>query len=184
MGGLGAGRDGRVEARAGNGGAIADGEDVRVAGRPQRRVGHELIGAIDLEPIEIGEDFRPFDARRPDRELGGDEFAVRQRYAVRAHRGDARAGAHIDAHFGQDRKGRNRDPLGQPRQNPVRPLDQDDADVSVRIDLVEAVGHHLARALIELGGEFGAGRAGADDRDVQLAGVDRLALRLSSRARR
>ena len=43
-------------------------------------------------------------------------------------------------------------PLGQPGQNPARPLDQDDANVLVRIDLIETVGDHVARALVELGG--------------------------------
>ena len=50
------------------------------------------------------------------------------------------------------------------------------------IDLVEAVGHHLAHALVEFGGELGAGRAGADDGDMQLAGLDRFALRLGPQA--
>ena len=76
-----------------------------------------------------------------------------------------------------------RDPLGQPWQNARRALDQDDADVLVRIDLIEAVGDHLARALIELGGQFRASRAGADDGDMQLAGLNRLALGLGPEAR-
>ena len=71
---------------------------------------------------------------------------------------------------------------GSPGRISARPLDQDDANVLVRIDLIEAVGHHFARALIELGGQFRAGRARADDGDMQLAGLNRPALRLGAQA--
>ena len=84
--------------------------------------------------------------------------------------------------LGQDLERGGRDPLRQRGQNSARSFDQNDADVPVRIDLIEAIGHHLARALIELGGELGAGRARADDGDMQLAGLDRLALRLRAQA--
>ena len=71
VGGLGARRHGSVEPFARNGRAIADRKDVGIAGRPQRRFGNELIGAVDLEPVEICQDVRPLHARRPDGELRG-----------------------------------------------------------------------------------------------------------------
>ncbi len=43
-------------------------------------------------------------------------------------------------------------------------LDQHDTDVAFRIDAVEPVGDHRAHGAVQLGGEFGAGGAGADDR--------------------
>ena len=50
------------------------------------------------------------------------------------------------------------------------------------IDLVEAEGDDAARRLVQLGGKLGAGRAGADDRDVELARADRLGLRIGAHA--
>src|SRR4029077_4238379 len=61
-------------------------------------------------------------------------------------------------------------------------LDQHDADVALRIDAIEPVGDHFARGAMQLGSQFGARRAGADDRDVELAGTYRALLRLSANA--
>ena len=36
------------------------------------------------------------------------------------------------------------------------------------VDAVEPVGHHLARRAVQLGRQFDAGGAGADDRHLQL----------------
>ena len=71
---------------------------------------------------------------------------------------------------------------GSAGRYPVRSLDQNDADVAVGVDLIEAIRHHLAQALMELGRKLGAGRARADDRDVQLAGADRPGLGLGAQA--
>ena len=61
-------------------------------------------------------------------------------------------------------------------------LDQDDADISLRVDAVEPVGDHFADRTIEFGGQFRTGRAGADDRDVKLAWTYRLHLGLCAQA--
>ena len=63
-----------------------------------------------------------------------------------------------------------------------RGFDQHDADVVLGIDLVEAVGDDLARCVVQFGGEFGAGRARADDGDMELTGADRLRLVLRAQA--
>ena len=75
-----------------------------------------------------------------------------------------------------------RQALGQRGQDARRRLDQVDLDVLVRVDAVEAVGHELARGLVQLGGELGAGRARADDRHLQLLGPQRLGLRMRADA--
>ena len=40
----------------------------------------------------------------------------------------------------------------------------------MRIDAIEAIGDHFADRAMQFGGQFSAGRAGTDDRDVELAG--------------
>ena len=75
-----------------------------------------------------------------------------------------------------------RQPLRQRRQDARRGLDQVDLDVLVGIDAVEAIGHQLARRLVQLGGQLGSRRAGADDRHLQLLGPQRLALRVRADA--
>ena len=51
-----------------------------------------------------------------------------------------------------------------------------DLDVLVGIDAVQAKGHELARRLVQLRRQLGAGRAGADDRHLQLLRPQRLGL--------
>ena len=50
------------------------------------------------------------------------------------------------------------------------------------IDAVEPVGDELARGLVQLGRQLGAGRAGADDGDLQLLRPQRLGLRVRADA--
>ena len=65
-----------------------------------------------------------------------------------------------------------RDGLWQGRQNTVACFDQDDLDVLIRIDPVEAEGDKFPRCAMQFGGKFGASRASPDDRDMQLAWPD------------
>ena len=73
-------------------------------------------------------------------------------------------------------------PLRQRRQDAGRRLDQHDVDVARRVDAVHAVGEHRAHRAVQFGRQFGAGRAGADDRDVQLARPHRLGLGVGAQA--
>jgi hypothetical protein len=50
-------------------GAVADREDVGIARGLQRLLDHELIYAIDLQPVEVSQYLRSFDARRPHHQL-------------------------------------------------------------------------------------------------------------------
>src|SRR5207249_8854833 len=47
-------------------GAVAESEDIRVSRCLHRRLDHELIGAIDLQSVELREKCRRLDACRPD----------------------------------------------------------------------------------------------------------------------
>ena len=69
------------------------------------------------------------------------------------------------------------DALRQRGQDAVGGLDQHDADVALRIDAIEPVGDDFARGAMQLGSQFGARRAGADDRHMKLAGTYRAVLR-------
>jgi hypothetical protein len=75
------------------------------------------------------------------------------------------------------------DPSRQTGQDAISGLDQHDADVALRIDAIEPVRDHFARGAVQLGSQFGARRAGADDRYMKLAGTYRAILRLSTNAR-
>ena len=52
----------------------------------------------------------------------------------------------------------------------IRAFDQRDLDVLFRIDPIKPVGDNSARRPVELGGQFGAGGARADDRNIELPG--------------
>ena len=94
----------------------------------------------------------------------------------------ARAGAHLDADGLQQVRRRGGDALRQRRQDARRRLDQHDVDVARGIDAVQAVGDDGAHRAVQFGGQFGAGGAGADDGDVELAGPHRLGLRVGAQA--
>ena len=102
--------------------------------------------------------------------------------AVGADLGDAGAGADVDVERVQEFGGRLGDALGQGGEDARGGLDEDDADVAGGVDLVEAVGDDSADGAVQLGGEFGAGGAGADDGDVELAGADRAGLGVGAQA--
>ena len=126
MSGLRARRNRRLEAFAGDGGAIADREDIRIPGGLQRRLRHQVVRAVHFESVEVAQDVRPAHAGRPDHELGRNEVAAGQFHPVGAHRRDARVGSHLHAELLQKRKGRVGDALGERRQNAFGALDQND----------------------------------------------------------
>ena len=110
---------------------------------------HELIDAVHLEPVEIVQHIRTLHARGPDHELGGDDLAAREPHTIGAHLGDARFRAHLDAELAQDLQRRDRYAFGQGRQDALGGLDEDDADVLVGIDMIEAEGGDLAGRLVQ-----------------------------------
>ena len=158
------------------GGAITDREHVVVARRLQRWTHDELVDAIGLQPIELVQEFRRLHPRRPDDELGRNELAARETDAVLQHLGDAGRRADADLHFGQELLGLRCDARRQCRQHAVGRFDQDQTHVLVDVDAVEAVRHQRPRRVVQLRRELDAGGAGADDRDMQLLGPQRLGL--------
>jgi hypothetical protein len=103
---------------------------------------------------------------------------VRELHAVRAHLGDPRLHAHVDADLVEELQHLRREALRHGRQDPVGGLDQGDADVLARIDLVEPGGDDVAEGPMQLGRELRPGRSRADHRDVELTGPDRADLRV------
>ncbi len=151
---------------------------LRVARRLERRQHDELVHPVRFQAVQVGEHLGRLDAGRPHDELGGDDLAARQPDAACEDFRDARAGAHLDVlAFQQQRRGL-RQPLGQRGQDALGRLDDDEADVLVRLDAVEAVRHQRARRVVQLRGELDAGGARADDGHVQLVRPQRLHLRM------
>lgn len=52
----------------------------------------------------------------------------------------------------------------------------------VKVDAVEIVGHEIAHRFVQFRRQFDAGRAGADDRAMQLSGLERLVLLVGAQA--
>ena len=78
---------------------------------------------------------------------------------------------------------RLRDAFRQSRKDARRSLDQDDANIAMRVDAVEPGADDFVDRAKQLGSQFRTGRTGADDRDVKLAWSHRLRLRLRAEAR-
>ncbi len=70
----------------------------------------------------------------------------------------------------------------QAAQDARRGLDQDNADIAMRINPIEPVGDHFADGAVQFCGQFGAGRARTNNRNVELAGKHRPFLRLRAQA--
>ena len=109
-------------------------------------------------------------------EFGRHAFARGENDLAGADFHDAGPGADIDAKLAQHFGRRRCETFRQRRQDPRRRLDQLDLDVLVEIDAVEIVGGKIAHRFMQFGGQFDAGRPGADDGTVQLAGTQRLVL--------
>src|SRR4029079_14404429 len=158
------------------GGAVAHGKDVRIARGLQRLMHHQLIDAIDFEPIQIFQPVRRLDAGCPDHELRRNEFAVREAHAFRGDLRDRRTGTDLYPKvFKQPARG-CRDALRKSGQNAACRLDQQNTNVPLGIDAIESIGHDLARGAVELGGELGAGSARTYYCNVQLSREHRLFL--------
>src|ERR1700736_2403325 len=169
-------------ARARTGRAVADREDVRVAGGLQCRLDDELVDAVDLQPIEAPQHLRGFYAGRPHHQFRGNKRAVGQTQTVRYYFRHLGSGVDLDANAVEQAARRFGDPFRQAGQDAVGSLDQYDTNVALRINAIVPVGDHFARGATQLGSQFGARRAGADDRHVKLAGTYRTLLRLGTNA--
>ena len=89
---------------------------------------------------------------------------------------------HDDAELSEEPLRRGREPLRQCRNDAVGRLDERDLDVFLGIDLVEPEGDDAAHGAVKLRRQLGAGRAGADDRDMELPRPHRLCLSVRPQA--
>ena len=60
-------------------------------------------------------------------------------------------------------------------------FDQDNTNIPLRIDAIEAVANDFADGTVEFGSQFRSGSPSPDDRNVKLARSYRLGLRLSAK---
>jgi len=181
-GGLGAGRHEAVFLGPRAGSAVAHREDVVVQRRLQGLADEELVDAVGLEAVQAGEELGALDAGSPHHQLGRQHPAVGQAHATRQDLGHLGVGMHVDAEGAQQLLGGARQPLGQGGQHAGGGLDHRQLDVLVGIDPIEAVGHHFAGGVVELGGQFDPRCAGADDCHMQLLRPQRRALGVGAHA--
>ena len=77
--------------------AIAKRKDAVIVGGLHRRAHHQAIAAIDLQAIQRRQKVSPFDARRPQCEVGFQQVAVFGLHTAVGHFGDHGIGHHLDA---------------------------------------------------------------------------------------
>ena len=128
--------------------------------------GHfQLPGLVDRQ-AQRGEKGRRPDAGGPDADLvavavaGGVDHPLRLDLRHPASRHD------LDMPLFQQRRGGQRHPLRQRRQNARCAFEQGDADIVDRIELAEAIIDIALARLAQLGRQLDAGGATADDDDV------------------
>ena len=148
----------------------------------QRRLHHQLVGAVGLEPGDVLQKVRRLDARRPHHQFRRQQPAVGESHPAGQHLGHFGVGVHLDPQLGQQRFGGLRQPLRQRRQHARRRFDHADADVLVGIDTVQPEGDHLARRAVQLGRQLDTGGTRADDRHLQLLRAQRRCLRMGADA--
>src|SRR5215472_5008803 len=102
MRGLGARRYDAIAFRPRAGGAIADRENVVIAGGLQGLSDHELIDPVSLKAVEVVKKGGRFDAGCPDHELGSDNAAICEFDAIWHDRGDSRRGVDFHAESGEE----------------------------------------------------------------------------------
>ncbi|KAF1858429.1 hypothetical protein Lal_00014941 [Lupinus albus] len=164
--GLGAGRRHRRLVRIQQRAAVAHRVDVRVRHAGQVPVDDDLVVAVQRH-VQAGAERRPLHAGRPHGDRGGEHAAVRRRHFVRAHLGDRRVRADLDTHRAQLAHGQVRRLRIQRRQHLRSPLDDADVHLVRRFQPREAVVGERVDGVAQVGGQFDARRAGADDDDVQ-----------------
>ena len=147
-------------------GAVAQREDVRVARGDERRVDDELVRAVDLEPVELGEPGGAWIPAAQATRSACSSAPLAMCTPASSIDSDALAGADRDVELREQIGCRGGDRLGERRQDTGRGLDQREMDVALRIEVLETVARVRLRAVADLRGELDAGRAGADDHDV------------------
>ena len=162
--------------------AVADGENIVVLGRLQRRPHDKSVDPVSFKPVQITQIIRRLDAGGPDDQLGRHDLAAVENDLTGAHFHDAPSSADIDAEPAQHICGGGCETLRQSREDSRRRFDQLDLDLHVEADAVKIVGHEVAHRFVQFRRQFDAGGAGTDDRHMQLTGLERLILRVGAQA--
>ena len=151
--------------RTGAGGAVADGENIRIAGSLQRRLDHQLIDTVGFEAADLFHEIWRFDPGRPDHQIRFNIFAIFgvQTACIRA--GDHGLRQHPYAQLGQLIMRRPGNARRQCGQNTLARLDQRDVQRFVSQPFV-AVAVQLFHRIMQFSGELHAGGAAADNGDV------------------
>ena len=148
----------------------------------QVAVDDQLVEPVGLQRLVAAQPFQEvagLDAGGPDREAGRDHLAAGHLQAVGGDLDHFFVGVHLDGQLAQLAQRRFAQALGQLRQQARRGFDQHDLQVLFRVDVVKAVvGQHTRRGM-QLGRQFHAGGAAADDghRQAAAAGAARHGLR-------
>ena len=165
----------------GTGGAVAQSKNIRVARGLQLWRDHKLVQLVRFQS-EVFEEIRRLDTGRPHRQLGGNPAPVGDQHVGGFDRGDTCIDQHLYAQFFQQFQRGFGQAFRQRRQYPWPGFDQRDADVALGVDALQAERHQFARRVVQFGGEFDAGGAGADDCHMQLLGTQRFMLRVGADA--
>lgn len=147
-------------------GTIAEREDVVIDHGLQRGTHFELAKPVHGQAVELAQHGWRLDARRPHGQIGAHRLA-----ACRAH--DARrdfrhrlADHQLHAKLLQQLGRGRRYAFLKSRENARPGLDQHDADIVARIELVQPIGGQHLRRIAQFRRQFDARRAAADNRDL------------------
>ncbi|EEF24120.1 conserved hypothetical protein, partial [Ricinus communis] len=127
---------------------------------------HDLVVAVQRH-VQARAEARALHAGRPHGDRGGEHAAIGRDDFVLAHFGDGGVGADLDAHRAQLAHGQVRRLCIQRRQHLRAALDDADVHLVRRFQSRQAVVGQRVDRVAQVGGQFDAGRAGADDDDVQ-----------------
>ena len=93
-----------------------------------------------------------------------------------------RAGANIDIQSFQELCRRMRHALRKRRQDPICAFHKRNTNILGRIDLIQTIGNDRSCRLVQFRRKFGAGCACANNRNMELARLDGLLLRMRTKA--
>src|SRR6267154_1252226 len=144
------------------------GTEVAVAKRSERRPDHELVDPVGFESVEIPEEIRPLDSRRPDREVRRVGFAALGLYLAcrdfdrlfRACDDDAEVFERPGHGLG--------DSLWEHRQDSWIGVEKGDMEEMLRFYVLKAVCGEYSGCVVQLGGKLDPCRPCTDDHHAQL----------------
>jgi hypothetical protein len=134
---------------------------------------HELVLPVGLQSVDLAQHIRAADSGRPDGEVRANLVPALRPHAPGVDRDHRIADQHLHTQLFQRRERAAHDVLGQARQDARPGLEDGEADLARGIEVLQPVRREHADGVVQLRGELHAGRARADDRDVDHASVGR-----------